>query len=151
MNRHPPPPFKWGVTGIGICNSQPPFLPHWSTPLFGVLVSQASMSFAGTKIPEAICAAFRLNTAVPDAVKQERGIILFVVQPGERNIADQRLLEVQIWEQSNLVSMRLSLKEIQEQGSLDEGRNLVIDGKVVCFQANFPHLLMPLWFFPTSS
>jgi glutathione synthase len=47
-------------------------------------------------------------------------VVLFVVQPGESNTVDQRMLEFQIWRQHSLPVIRLSLAEIERDCRVDE-------------------------------
>eukprot|EP00667_Euglena_gracilis_P008193 EG_transcript_8300 len=88
-------------------------------------------STAGHLVPKALYEAYALNVAVPAEVKAARGVVLFVVQVGERNIADQKALDLALWQQGCLQSLWLSLQEIEELGTLDADRHLHINGKVV--------------------
>lgn len=54
--------------------------------------------------------------------------VFFVVQPNERNVFDQRLLEIALTERGIRV-IRTSLEEIGEQGELREG-HLVLNGEI---------------------
>ncbi len=66
------------------------------------------------------------------SVMEEYGVadacILFVVQPNERNIFDQRFLEIALVEQGIQV-IRTSLEAISEQGEIQNG-HLVFKGKI---------------------
>ena len=66
------------------------------------------------------------------------GSLLFVVQPGERNVFDQQWLQAQLWEAHGVRTLRRSLAETAAQGRLDE-RGLLCVGdtqlSVVYFRA----------------
>ncbi|GKY99336.1 hypothetical protein MPSEU_000888600 [Mayamaea pseudoterrestris] len=47
-------------------------------------------------------------------------VVLFVVQPGETNTVDQRMLEFQLWQQHALPVVRLGLAEIDRECRVDE-------------------------------
>lgn len=59
-----------------------------------------------TQLPAAIATAHRLYGA-PAAV------VLFVVQAGETNVMDQRLLEFALWDSHAIPVVRLSLLEVR--------------------------------------
>ena len=40
-------------------------------------------------------------------------VVVMVVQPGERNIVDQRLLEFALWDRFRVQTVRLSLAEVR--------------------------------------
>ncbi len=65
-------------------------------------------------------------------VMQEYGVadacVFFIVQPNERNVFDQRLLEIALTERGIRV-IRTSLEEIGEQGELREG-HLILNGEI---------------------
>mmetsp|Transcript_32771 Transcript_32771/g.51459 ORF Transcript_32771/g.51459 Transcript_32771/m.51459 type:complete len:401 (+) Transcript_32771:2-1204(+) len=88
------------------------------------------------KLPAALHAAWAHYNA-PNAA------IVFVVQDGETNVMDQRLLEFQVFENYGIPVHRLSLGEIQKRCSLSEDgkRRLYIDGAievaVVYFRAGY--------------
>ena len=54
----------------------------------------------------AAIAAAHLYYGKPSAV------VVFVVQPGERNLFDQRFLELQLWEKHRVPVVRLTLAEV---------------------------------------
>lgn len=58
-------------------------------------------------------------------------VIVFVVQPTERNIYDQRAVEFHLWEKYQIKSRRLTLNEIAKECTQDEDKNIYIDGKKV--------------------
>jgi glutathione synthetase len=47
-------------------------------------------------------------------------VVLFVIQPGESNTVDQRMLEFQLWQQHSLPVVRLSLADIAASCHVDE-------------------------------
>ncbi|KAL3816111.1 hypothetical protein ACHAXA_011608 [Cyclostephanos tholiformis] len=58
-----------------------------------------------------------------------RPIVLFVVQPGETNTVDQRMLEFALWENHGIPVVRISLAEAYDRAVLDEstGRLALIE------------------------
>lgn len=57
-------------------------------------------------LPKALAAAHE-HYGVRDAV------VLFVVQPGETNAVDQRLLEIKLWDNHSVRAVRMSLAEVR--------------------------------------
>lgn len=53
---------------------------------------------------------------------QARPCVLMIVQPGERNVIDQKLLETTLWERYRVPLVRASLLEVAVGGRLDLGR-----------------------------
>ena len=70
-------------------------------------------------------------------------VILFVVQEGESNTVDQRLLEFQVWEDFQIPIMRRSLTQLSKMATVDEttGALLIDDGAyevaLVYFRAGY--------------
>lgn len=64
-----------------------------------------------TALPKALAAAHECY-GVKDAV------ILFVVQPGETNAVDQRLLEIKLWDDYSVRVVRMSLAEVRSKSQL---------------------------------
>lgn len=62
-----------------------------------------------TALPGALAAAHKCY-GKPEAV------VLFVVQPGETNAVDQRLLEMKLWDDHGVRVVRMSLAEVREGG-----------------------------------
>lgn len=60
-----------------------------------------------TALPGALAAAHKCY-GKPEAV------VLFVVQPGETNAVDQRLLEMKLWDDHGVRVVRMSLAEVRE-------------------------------------
>jgi glutathione synthase len=59
-----------------------------------------------------------------------KGVVLMVVQPGERNLIDQKTLEVALWQGHGVVLVRASLEDVAKAGGLDMPRAaLVLDGE----------------------
>jgi hypothetical protein len=50
---------------------------------------------------------------------------------GQRNIADQKAVDLQLWDQGRRQSLWLTLAEVADRGTLDAERHLKVDGKVV--------------------
>ena len=42
-------------------------------------------------------------------------VVLFIVQPNERNVVDQRLLELGLWEASGVRVVRITLREVSSK------------------------------------
>lgn len=80
-----------------------------------------------TKIAAAIATAhktfMKVNEATSPSVSPS---VLFIVQPGERNVADQRLLEAELWTAHTIPTEYRTLHEIQQTGRLDTHGNLVL-------------------------
>jgi glutathione synthase len=54
-----------------------------------------------------------------------------VVQPGERNAYDQQWIQQQLWQAHGVDMVRLTLRQVAEQGSLDAQGQLVVGGRVI--------------------
>ncbi|KAK9469690.1 hypothetical protein V1512DRAFT_219063 [Lipomyces arxii] len=71
----------------------------------------------------------------------ESSVVLFVVQPGERNAFDQRWLEYFLLEDHGVISVRASLVEIAEHGKLDLNSKVLsykgINVAVVYYRAGY--------------
>jgi len=92
-----------------------------------------------SKLPSALAAA---HAKYQPHQSSQKPIIVFVVQDGETNVMDQRLLEFRLWETHSIPVQRMSLGEINRRGSLvGEHRCLMIDGvaevAVVYFRAGY--------------
>ena len=59
------------------------------------------------------------------------GIVVMVVQPGERNAFDQQWLQLRLWELRKVRTVRRTLADIAARGKLDSSGTLTIDGHVV--------------------
>lgn len=84
------------------------------------------------RIPDALAKAFRLYCSDTTS-KVDDPVVLFVVQGGERNFADQRWFEYALWQRSGCKVVRKTLREIAEEGCLDEktGRLKLAGGEEV--------------------
>lgn len=86
-----------------------------------------------TQLPSALAAAHSYYNN-PEA------IIVFIVQPGERNLFDQRFLELALWEKYQKQVVRLSLEEVTQRCELKKDA-LFLDNKhevaVVYFRAGY--------------
>ncbi|CAN6641461.1 hypothetical protein TRVA0_018S02366 [Trichomonascus vanleenenianus] len=60
--------------------------------------------------------------------EDEPAAVLMVVQPNERNVLDQRLVEYELNEKHTISCYRATLEEIQDKFSLVEGNRLVHNG-----------------------
>lgn len=59
------------------------------------------------------------------------GVVVMVVQPGERNAFDQQWLQLRLWELRKIRTVRRTLADIAARGQLDSSGTLTIDGHVV--------------------
>lgn len=59
-----------------------------------------------TALPHALAAAHK-------CYGKEQAVVLFVVQPGETNAVDQRLLEMKLWDDHSVRVVRMSLAEVK--------------------------------------
>ncbi|MCB9744714.1 MAG: glutathione synthase [Alphaproteobacteria bacterium] len=76
---------------------------------------------AGVLVPNA--PAQDMAQAIADTVRRydhPRGVVLMIVQAGERNVFDQRILEKELAERG-VRSLRLTLDQLRAQGQLHEG------------------------------
>ncbi|CAL8463402.1 g2936 [Coccomyxa elongata] len=90
----------------------------------GVDLGRLPQNHATEEIADAIGAAVQ-EYGDADAV------VLFVVQPNERNSYDQQWLQQAIWERHRVRTLRCTLAEIAERGSLDASGQLRVDDSVV--------------------
>lgn len=51
-------------------------------------------------------------------------VVIFVVQPGERNAFDQRWLQASLWERHTTFVVRMTFEEIAEHGRIDESGHM---------------------------
>lgn len=85
------------------------------------------------RIPSAVAAAYDRYRGrfPPAAVADPAPVALFVVQPGETNTVDQRMLEFALWDRHGIPVVRMSLADAHHGIALDEssGRlTIVRDG-----------------------
>lgn len=84
-------------------------------------------------IPAGLAAAAKAHGAAG-------GVVVMVVQPGERNAYDQQWLQLQLWEQHGMRTLRCTLREIADEAQLGEGGAMTIRGhpvSVVYFRAGY--------------
>jgi len=84
-------------------------------------------------IPAAIAKAHELYGA-------EDASVVFVVQAGERNFSDQRLLEYALWENHRVPVLRKTLGDLHAQGTLDAAGKLLLadtEVSVLYFRAGY--------------
>lgn len=69
------------------------------------------------------------------------GVVVMVVQPGERNAFDQQWLQLRLWQRHGVRTLRRSLREVADRAALDDATGaLTIDGHrvaVVYFRAGY--------------
>lgn len=73
------------------------------------------------KITESLA---KMHKAYQKSSEDEETAILVVVQPGERNIFDQRLIEFELFEKHGIVTHRVTLGEVKQKTQLVEGNIL---------------------------
>ena len=65
---------------------------------------------------------------------ETKGWVLFVCEDDERNLCDQKVCEVQLQRRFGICSLRRTLAEIGEQGSIDAAtKRLLVNGKEIGF------------------
>ena len=64
------------------------------------------------------------SSATPDPMRQVA--VLFVVQPNEGNVFDQRHLEFELWQTHQVPVLRATLSEIYAQAKMDEDSRLLL-------------------------
>lgn len=77
-----------------------------------------------TKLPASLAAAH-------ECYGKDDAVVLFVVQPGETNAIDQRLLEMQLWDNHAVRVVRKSLAEVRLSDDAYESRDSVGDSSGV--------------------
>ena len=89
---------------------------------------------AMTEIASALGAAVEAHGAT-------NGVVIMVVQPGERNAFDQQWLQLRLWQLKKVKTLRRTLAEISRRGRIDSTTgDLTIDGhvaSVVYFRAGY--------------
>jgi glutathione synthase len=89
---------------------------------------------AMTAIPKAISVAFNrycnrfitTTPATPSVSSTTVAIVLFIVQPNETNTVDQRMLEYALWEKHHIPVVRLTLSQVYDCITLDEGNGRLL-------------------------
>eukprot|EP01040_Poterioochromonas_malhamensis_P012805 gene12805-14033_t len=54
------------------------------------------------------------------------GVVAFIVQPKERNLADQRLLELEVWQNHHVACEFVTLSDVAERGRVNERGQLLL-------------------------
>ncbi|KAL3901857.1 MAG: hypothetical protein SGCHY_000274 [Lobulomycetales sp.] len=75
-------------------------------------------------VPKALETAYKACSLPSDAV------VVMIIQPGERNSFDQRFIEYEL-SSRGIRLIRKSLKEISQQGSINDSGELIIDKQLV--------------------
>jgi glutathione synthase len=76
------------------------------------------------QLPSALAAACTYHPA-------SDGVVMMIVQPGERNSVDQRWLEYELWDASRIRMIRRTLADIEQRATLNARRDLEIDGHTI--------------------
>eukprot|EP00934_Nitzschia_sp_Nitz4_P000509 Nitzschia sp. Nitz4//scaffold22_size323478//117302//118849//NITZ4_000521-RA/size323478-processed-gene-0.395-mRNA-1//1//CDS//3329542977//509//frame0 len=109
--------------------------PHATAPPAGVPANPTL-----DRLPKAMALAYQ-RYVDRHALDASKAIVLFVVQEGETNTVDQRLLEFRLFEEFKIPVVRMSLTKASTELSLDESTGqLTLDGKeiaVVYFRAGY--------------
>ncbi|KAJ2704296.1 Glutathione synthetase [Coemansia sp. IMI 203386] len=74
-----------------------------------------------TSIGDGIAAGFELYGS-------KEAIVVMVVQPGERNVYDQRWVETRLWERHGIKVARLTFAEIHDRCTVESDNRLYLDG-----------------------
>jgi len=89
---------------------------------------------AMTEIASALGAAVEAHGAAD-------GVVVMIVQPGERNAFDQQWLQLRLWQLKKVKTIRRTLAEVADRGQLDPATGqLLVDGhiaSVVYFRAGY--------------
>lgn len=67
-------------------------------------------------------------------------IAVMVVQPGEKNVADQRMLEYALWDNHRIKMVRMSLAELYDKAKIGLDMELLVEGEevsVVYYRAGY--------------
>jgi len=69
-------------------------------------------------------------------------LVLFIVQPGEANVADQRMLEYEMFARHKIVGVRVTLEQVSRKTTLSENNRLVfvplgLEVSVVYFRSGY--------------
>lgn len=105
------------------------------------LNDKANLELEASRLP-ANNAIHGIPAALAAAVKAhgKQGVVMMVVQPGERNAYDQQWLQYQLWTVHRVKTIRRTLSEISNLGSLSPDSDLSVDGclvSVVYFRAGY--------------
>lgn len=88
-------------------------------------------------------ALVNIADALAEGVKAhgaEGGVVLMVVQPGEKNAYDQQWLQLALWERHGVRTLRATLRQIAEEGQVDSNGGLRLWGRrvaVVYYRAGY--------------
>lgn len=88
-------------------------------PSASLVESRLPTNPAGKAVPDALAAAHKLYG-------REECVILFVVQVVERNIMDQRMLELHLWEAHKIPVVRLTMAEVSRVCRVDADGRLMV-------------------------
>lgn len=111
--------FLLGRYGTGSSPTAAALREHYEIDGNRKLTDQLPANKTLERIPDALYRAFELYCAA-SSLDFSDAVVLFVVQEGERNFADQRWFEYQLWERSGVKVVRKSLREIHSEGVLDD-------------------------------
>lgn len=101
---------------------------------FGALSTRIAEMFQHLRAPDSLHAQVPPNTALYEIAagialahqhyctqaSTQSAIAIMVVQPNERNISDQRLVEFELLSKHNVVMQRATLEELHDFGAIDE-------------------------------
>ena len=93
------------------------------------------------EIPLGLATAHRVYIDQVNRGDARSAVVLMVVQEGERNVLDQRILELKLWEAHGVRLVRKSLGAIAAEGALDKDGRLTLsddlEASVVYFRAGY--------------
>lgn len=78
--------------------------------------------------------AYIKEFGLPDQLSEHspRIVVVMVVQKGEKNSVDQRMIQFKLWENYSIRLVRYALDEIADKGKIDEkNRHIHVDGNLV--------------------
>jgi glutathione synthetase len=103
-----------------------------TSDLHRYLCDKASLPFDPTRLPENN-AIHGIPAALAAAVKAhgKKGLVMMIVQPGERNAYDQQWLQHQLWTVHRIKTVRKTLKDVFEQGQISANSDLIVDGSLI--------------------
>lgn len=107
-----------------------------------IQVEQLPSQNAMNGLADGIAAAHRAFCAM-HRLDDQRSLVVFVVQPGERNAFDQRWLQTSIWERHAARVVRMTLSEIAAHGKIDESGNMTYVSPCRMISLSYFHIRSP--------
>ena len=103
-----------------------------TSDLHSYLCDKSGFSFDPTRLPKNN-AIHGIPLALAAAVEAhgKKGVVMMIVQPGERNAYDQQWLQHQLWTVHRVKTVRKTLRDVIEQGQLSSSRDLIVNGTLI--------------------